>query len=177
MYCLNIRVCKQLWFRSCCSAHAAGMINTRYINYDSFLLANSHKNKSSWWRGGFINFQPALTNESAWKGRGAECMLIGGLLGQCAHCASEKKSDVYAIINLSASISTPETFLNTKAKCPLDVSEAVSLLVGGYLEQKTVHFFRHREAAQHWLQTWRTIKSHWQKKNTFVVSNIKKCIS
>lgn len=51
MYCLNIRVCKQLWFRSCCSAHAAGMINTRYINYDSFLLANSHKNKSSWWRG------------------------------------------------------------------------------------------------------------------------------
>lgn len=123
---------------------------------------------------GFSNFQPALTNESAWKGRGAEYMVIGGLLGQCAHCALEKKSDVYAIINLSASISTPETFLNTKAKCPLDVSEAVSLLVGGYLEQKIVHFFRHREAAQHWLQTWRTIKSHWQKKITFVVSNIKK---
>lgn len=40
---------------------------------------------------GFINFQPALTNESAWKGRGAEYMVIGGLLGQCAHCALEKK--------------------------------------------------------------------------------------
>lgn len=55
--------------------------------------------------------------------------MIGGLLDQC-------KSDVYAIINLSASISTPETFLNTKAKCPLDVSEAVPLRVCGYLEQK-----------------------------------------
>lgn len=44
--------------------------------------------------------------------------------------------DVYAIINLSASISTPETFLNTKAKCPLDVSEAASLPLGWDLEEK-----------------------------------------
>lgn len=42
--------------------------------------------------------------------------------------------DAYAIINLSASISTPETFLNTKAKCPLDVSEAASLPLGWDLE-------------------------------------------
>lgn len=45
--------------------------------------------------------------------------------------------DVYAIINLSASISTAETFLNTKAKCPLDVSEAAaSPLLGGNLEHR-----------------------------------------
>lgn len=49
--------------------------------------------------------------------------------------------DVYAIINLSASISTPETFLNTKAKCPLDVSEAASLPLGWDLEEFFFKYF------------------------------------
>lgn len=62
------------------------------------------------------------------------------------------------IINFPASISTPESFLDTKAKCPLDVRMQYDS-GSAAIWSNNLPFFRHR-------RTWRTIKSHWQT-NTF----------
>lgn len=82
------------------------------------------------------------------RGGGRSSCRLAGFLANARIVLWEKKGlggsrvrDVYAIINLSASISTPETFLNTKAKCPLDVSEAASLPLGWDLEEKFLNIF------------------------------------
>lgn len=74
--------------------------------------------------------------------------MIGGLFDQSRHCTFKKRATSEAIINLSASISTPETFLNTKAKCPLDGRRQCSSGSAVIWSKKNA-VFRHREAAQH----------------------------
>lgn len=118
------------------------------------------------WRG-LINFQARLTNSKAWMKQGEELWMIDTWPDQSRYRSFKKRATSQAIINLSASISTPETFLNTKAKCPLDGRRQCSSWSAGIWSKK-IAVFRHREAAQHWLQTRRTIKSQIRSTSTSI---------
>ena len=85
--------------------------------------------------------------------------MMCGLSDQSGPRNVEKGETSEKITNLSASISTPETLVHTKAKCPL-MFGCTAAPVCGYNSNKCR--FRHREATLNSpLLRW-TVTSHWQ---------------
>lgn len=125
------------------ASHSISMTNNYHVNDDNSVPAKSYKHKEILMMNGAYqlssrdgqwecNFDEGGGVKRDWRGPRPICVRF-----------CEKRVTSRGIINFPASISTPESFLDTKAKCPLDVRMQCGS-GSAAVWSSNLPFFRHR---------------------------------